>query len=216
MKFGIGLGTLGRWCVATIASWSFAVGAAASSDDGIAQLRQFVAAAASAQGRFEQVVTASSGRRPQHASGHFAFVRPGQFRWVYETPYTQVLVSDGERLWAWDEDLNQVTVKRLGDALGSTPAAILAGDGALERDFDLSEAGRADGLAWVIARPRLSDTTFEAMRVGLADGMLRRMELRDHFGQTTVIDFDDLRTDIAPDPALFSFTPPPGADVIGE
>lgn len=216
MKLGIRLGTLARSCVAVIVSCSFVAGAAASPDDGIAQLKRFVAEAAGAQGRFEQIVTASSGRRPQRASGHFAFVRPGQFRWVYETPYTQVLVSDGERLWAWDEDLNQVTVKRLGDALGSTPAAILAGDGALERDFDLSEAGRADGLAWVIARPRQSDSTFETMRVGLTDGMLRRMELRDHFGQTTVIDFDDLRTDIAPDPALFSFTPPPGADVIGE
>ncbi|HRP97846.1 MAG TPA: outer membrane lipoprotein chaperone LolA [Rhodocyclaceae bacterium] len=216
MKSGIGAGTLMRWCLAAIVSWAFVAGAVASPGDGIAQLKQFVADAASAQGRFEQVVTASSGRRPQRASGHFAFVRPGQFRWVYETPYTQVLVSDGQRLWAWDEDLNQVTVKRLGDALGSTPAAILAGDGALERDFELSEAGHADGLAWVIALPRQSDSTFEAMRVGLADGMLRRMELRDHFGQTTVIDFEDVVTGAAPDPALFSFTPPPGADVIGD
>lgn len=191
-------------------------GTAATAQDGIAQLKQFVDRAGSAEGRFEQTVVAKSGRRPQQASGHFAFVRPGQFRWVYETPYPQLLVSDGERLWSWDEDLNQVTVKALGDALGSTPAAILAGDGALERDFELSEAGTADGLAWVSALPRQPDSTFEAMRVGLADGMLRRMELRDHFGQTTVIDFVDLTTGVAPDPTLFRFTPPPGADVIGE
>lgn len=216
MKPGIVRGVLARCWLAAIMMWSFAVSAAPQADDGIAQLKQFVAAAASAQGRFEQVVTASSGRRPQRASGHFAFVRPRLFRWVYETPYAQVLVSDGERLWSWDEDLNQATVKQLGEALGSTPAAILAGDGALERDFELSEAGRADGLVWVAAQPRLGDSTFEAMRVGLADGMLRRMELRDHFGQTTVIDFADMVTGITPDAALFSFVPPPGADVIGD
>lgn len=193
-----------------------AVSVAAANGDGIAQLRQFVAEAASASGRFEQVVTASSGRRPQTASGAFAFERPGRFRWVYEAPYPQLLVSDGERLWIWDEDLNQVTVRVLGDALGNTPAAILAGEGALERDFALSEAGRADDLDWVLAVPHQADGAFESMRVGLAHGRLKRMEMRDHFGQTTVIDFSTLVIGVELDEGLFSFVPPPGADIIGD
>ncbi len=191
---------------------STALEAAAS---GIAQLRQFVDEAGSASGRFEQLVTASSGRRPQAASGSFSFERPGRFRWTYETPYPQLLVSDGEHLWVWDQDLNQVTVKTLGDALGSTPAAILAGGDALDSDFELSEAGQSDGLNWVTAMPR-AESSFEMMRIGLRAGRLVRMELRDHFGQTTVIDFVELETGVVLPPSLFQFEPPVGADVIGD
>jgi outer membrane lipoprotein carrier protein len=183
--------------------------------DGIAQLRQFVERARSAQGEFEQTVMSGGGRKPQQASGNFVFSRPGKFRWAYERPYPQLLVSDGDKLWSWDPDLNQVTVKRLGDALGSTPAAILAGEGTLDRDFELAEGGTSDGLAWVLAKPRQAESSFESMRLGLAGGMLRRMELRDNFGQTTLIVFTSLVADARPDPALFQFVPPPGADVIG-
>ena len=195
-----------------------ALGAASSAvaGDGIAQLRQFVDRARSAQGEFEQTVLGATGRKPQQATGSFVFSRPGKFRWTYDKPYPQLLVSDGEKLWSWDRDLNQVTVKRLGDALGSTPAAILAGDDALERDFELAEGGTSDGLTWVVAKPRKDESTFESMRLGLAGGMLQRMELHDNFGQTTLIVFSSLVPDARPDPALFRFVPPPGADVIGD
>lgn len=188
---------------------------ALASAGGIAQLERFVEGAASARGEFEQVVTASSGRKPQRGAGNFVFERPGKFRWEYETPYPQLLVSDGTQLWSWDPDLNQATVQAVGNALGNTPAAILAGDGSLERNFALSEAGQADGLAWVRAVPREQDTSFESIRIGLANGELKRMELQDHFGQTTVIDFRSLVTGIEIDADAFRFTPPPGADVIG-
>lgn len=191
-------------------------GNAGASATGVEQLRRFVADTRSAEGSFEQVVTASSGGRQQHASGSFAFARPGKFRWNYAKPYPQLLVSDGVRLWAWDQDLNQVTVKVLGDALGSSPVAILAGDGTLDRDFDLREGGSADGFAWVVAKPRQADSAFESMRIGLSDGQLRRMELRDNFGQTTLIVFTRLMAGADPAPDLFRFEPPPGADVIGD
>src|SRR5690606_35211879 len=132
---------------------------------------------------------------------------PGRFRWEYETPYAQLLVSDGERMWAWDRDLNQVTVKKVGDALGSSPAAILAGDGDLDRDFELREAASEDGLEWVEIVPKQADSGFASMRVGLTDGRLRRMEMRDHFGQTTRIDFIDLDLGVRPESSLFSFVP---------
>lgn len=187
-----------------------------ASAGGIAQLRQFVDTARSAQGEFEQTVFAASGRKPQRASGSFVFARPGKFRWTYDKPYPQVLVSDGDKLWSWDRDLNQVTVKRLGDALGSTPAAILAGDDAIERNFELAEAGSSDGLEWVRAKPRQADSSFESMRMGFAGGTLKRMELKDNFGQTTLIEFRSLVAGARPDPAQFRFVPPSGADVIGD
>lgn len=184
-------------------------------DSGIVQLERFVAVAGSVQGRFEQAVTSLSGRKPQVSSGHFAFLRPGKFRWEYEKPYPQLLVSDGERMWSWDPDLNQVTVQPIGDALGTTPVAILAGDGELERNFVLIAEADADGLAWVRAEPRQADSPFVSVRIGLAEGMLKRMEMRDQFGQTTLIDFPDLSTSGKPDPSIFRFVPPPGADVLG-
>ncbi|WP_345794919.1 outer membrane lipoprotein chaperone LolA [Thauera sp. JM12B12] len=183
---------------------------------GVQQLRDFVAGARSAEGEFEQVVTTQSGRRPQEASGSFAYARPGRFHWEYDRPYRQVLVGDGERLWSWDPDLNQVTVRTIGDALGATPAAILFGSGALEDSFELAEGGEHDGLAWAEARPKRTESGFESLRIGLADGQLRRMEMRDHFGQTTVIRFVRLRANPALAADRFTFSPPAGADIIGD
>lgn len=187
----------------------------ASAADAIAQLRQFVAATRSAEGEFEQTVIARSGRKPQQAAGRFAFARPGKFRWEYEMPYRQLLVGDGERLWSWDRDLNQVTVRPIGDALGATPAAILFGQGDLEQDFALADGGAGEGLTWVDARPRKSESSFEAMRFGFDEGRLRQMVLRDNFGQTTVIVFTRLQPNPELDRERFRFVAPPGADVIG-
>lgn len=197
-------------------AFAFSDGAGAQeAPTGVAQLEQFVARTRQATGSFEQTVTASSGRRPQVSTGQFVFMRPGKFRWEYQRPYPQLLVSDGERLWSFDEDLNQVTTRVLGDALGNTPAAVLTGEGALERDFDLADAGFVDGLHWILAIPRQPESSFEAMRLGFAEGMLRKMELNDNFGQTTVITFTEFDAETDIDPGLFRFVPPPGADVIG-
>ncbi len=202
-----------RWLLVFVLA---SVGAAAVAADGVAQLRRFVTATRSAEGDFSQVVMAKSGRKPQQATGSFAFLRPGKFRWQYDTPYQQLLVGDGERLWVWDRDLNQVTVKRMGDALGATPAAILFGSGDLERHFDLTDGGASDGLAWVEARSKAADTGFEALRLGMAGDAIRRMEMRDNFGQTTVIEFSRFVANPPLDAGRFRFTPPVGADVIGD
>lgn len=184
--------------------------------DGIVQLRQFIATVRSAEGDFEQTVMARSGRRPQQSAGRFAFARPGRFSWEYLKPYPQLLVGDGERMWVWDRDLNQVTVRQIGDALGATPAAILFGNGDLEQRFTLAEAGSSEGLSWVEARPRLAESGFESLRIGLGEGQIRRMEMRDAFGQVTLLTFTRLQPNPVLDPQRFRFTPPPGADVIGE
>ncbi|TAH50395.1 MAG: outer membrane lipoprotein chaperone LolA [Betaproteobacteria bacterium] len=189
---------------------------AAAAADAVGQLRQFVSATRSAEGEFEQVVTAKSGRKPQQSAGRFAFARPGKFRWEYDKPYPQLLVGDGERMWTWDRDLNQVTVRHIGDALGATPAAILFGSGSLDDNFVLTDAGAGDGLSWVEARPKRAEGAFESLRIGLDGADLKRMEMRDNFGQTTLISFTRLRPNPPQDATRFRFVPPAGADVIGD
>lgn len=188
----------------------------ASARTGLEQLRAFIESTQSGRASFEQQVSAKSGRKSQDARGTMAFSRPGKFRWTYDRPYYQLLVGDGEKLWIYDRDLNQVTVKTLGDALASTPAALLAGRNELERNFDLSEAGVEDGLTWVDAKPKVAEGGFESVRLGFADGLLRGMSLRDSFGQTTVLRFNGFERNPALDGAQFRFAPPAGADVIGD
>ena len=184
--------------------------------DGLAQLKQFMDGTRSAKGSFSQQVFSKSGRKPQQATGTFAFSRPGKFRWVYEKPYAQLLVGDGSKLWAFDQELNQVTTKKLGQALGNTPAAILAGDNALDKNFVLKDAGAADGLEWVEATPKADDSSFERIRLGFAGGQLKAMVLHDNFGQTTSLQFGQLERNPSLDAGLFRFVPPKGADVVGD
>ena len=184
--------------------------------DGLAQLKQFMDGTRTARGSFSQQVFSKSGRKPQQASGTFAFSRPGKFRWIYEKPYAQVLVGDGSKLWAYDQELNQVTTKKLGQALGSTPAAILAGDNSLDKNFVLKDAGSSDGLEWVEATPRADDSSFERIRLGFAGGQLKAMLINDNFGQTTALQFGPMERNPSLDAAQFRFVPPKGADVVGE
>jgi len=197
-----------------VASLLFAAGTAHA--DALAQLKQFMDGTRSARGSFTQQVFSKSGRKPQQASGTFAFSRPGKFRWTYEKPYAQLLVGDGSKLWAWDQELNQVTTKKLGQALGSTPAAILAGDNSLEKNFTLKDDGAADGLEWVEARPKADDSSFERIRMGFSGGQLKAMVLHDNFGQTTSLNFLQMERNPSLDAGLFRFVPPKGADVVGD
>jgi len=183
---------------------------------GLDQLRAFLESTRSGETRFTQTVTVRSGRAPAPASGSFAFARPGRFRWSYEKPFPQLIVGDGEKLWIYDRDLNQVIVKKLGQALGSSPAALLAGDNALERNFTLTGGIAGDGLEWVVAKPKSPGSGFGEVRIGFADNLPRRMELTDHFGQVTHLEFSGFERNAAVDPGQFRFTPPRGADIVGE
>lgn len=180
------------------------------------RLKTFVEQTRNARAVFSQTVIAKSGRKPQQASGTMVFSRPGKFRWTYDKPYYQLIVGDGERLWVYDRDLNQVTVKKLGAALGSSPAALLAGDDALDKNFVLKDGGTQGGLEWVEAQPKASDSAFESLRIGFAGDILQAMELHDNFGQTTMLTFSQFERNPVLDASLFRFTPPKGADVVGE
>lgn len=185
---------------------------AASTD----RLKTFVEQTRSASADFSQTVVDRGGKKIQQASGSLQFSRPGKFRWMYDTPYEQLIVGDGTKLWIFDKDLNQVTARKLDDALGASPAALLAGDNAIEKNFDLKNAAAKDGLEWLEATPKSNESTFERIRMGFKGADLDTMELKDQFGQLTVIRFTDLKRNPALSPDLFTFTPPQGADVIGD
>ena len=189
-------------------SWS-------ASATGLDQLKAFLDTTKTANGLFVQSVTTKSGRKPQQSAGSFALARPGKFRWNYEKPYRQLLVSDGEKLWSFDPDLNQVTVSKLGKALGSSPAALLAG-GDLAQNFVLKDAGQAEGIEMVDATPKTADGTFERVRIGFKDKLPRIMEIRDNFGQVTTLLFTEFHSNPALPKDQFKFVPPKGADVVGE
>ncbi|MBY0270653.1 MAG: outer membrane lipoprotein chaperone LolA [Burkholderiales bacterium] len=179
-------------------------------------LKVFLTQTQTVKARFAQMVLDKNLKPLQQAQGVMQFSRPGKFRWDYQKPYEQVIVGDGSKLWIYDKDLNQVTVRKLDRALGSSPAALLAGSNDLERDFKLSNLGVDKGLDWLEALPKSRDTVFERVRMGFGKSGLEAMELRDQFGQTTVITFADVERNprIAAD--VFRFTPPQGADVISE
>jgi len=179
-----------------------------------AQLRAFLANTVTFEAGFTQVLLEADSGRTQVSEGRFYLHRPERFRWDYTRPAPQLVVADGEHLWLFDPDLEQVTVRRLDDGLSATPAMLLSGTGELEDSFQIGAAYQEDGFDWVELAPRSEGADFGGVRVGFADGTLATMELLDALGQTTVIRFSDVVVNGSLDPALFVFTPPPGADVI--
>jgi outer membrane lipoprotein carrier protein len=179
------------------------------------QFKTFVASTKAARGEFTQTQQRKNSAKPQPpSSGTFVFARPGKFVWTYTKPYEQLLQADGDQLYIYDKDLNQVTIKKLGDALGSSPAAILFGSNDLEKNFTLKEAGARDGLEWLQAIPKSKDTAFESVSIGLRNGLPEAMELKDTFGQTSVLVFKNFEKNPSLSATQFKFTPPKDADVI--
>jgi outer membrane lipoprotein carrier protein len=179
------------------------------------QFKSFVAGTKSARGEFTQtqVMKTKTGKT---SSGTFVFARPGKFIWTYQKPYEQLLQADGETLYLYDKDLNQVTTRKLGGALGSSPAAILFGSNDLEKNFTLAEAGTHDGLEWLNATPKSKDTTFEQIGIGLKDGIPQAMELKDNFGQTVMLKFTSFQRNPALGAQTFKFEVPKGAEVVSQ
>lgn len=201
--------------IAVCAQWTWA--------QGLKSLEAFMQDARSGRAQFTQTVTApprdGQAVTPKVSSGSFAFERPGRFRFDYRKPFAQTIVADGKSLWLYDPDLNQVTERAQGDALGSTPAALLTSSpslAALGKDFTLSDEPDADGLHWVLAMPKAADGPLASVRVGLAGNLLARLEITDHFGQRSLLQFSSFELNPALAPDTFRFTPPKGADVLRE
>ena len=198
----------------TLIATTFLIAGAAHAS-ALDQFKTFVAGTKSARGEFTQtqVMKTKTGKT---SSGTFVFSRPGKFIWTYQKPYEQLLQADGDTLYLYDKDLNQVTTRKLGGALGSSPAAILFGSNDLEKNFTLSEAGTHDGLEWLNATPKSKDTTFEQIGIGLKDGFPQAMELKDNFGQTVLLKFTSVQRNPALGPQTFKFDVPKGAEVVNQ
>lgn len=205
------------------------VAALTAQADGLSALELFLKTAASGRAEFKQVVTSPPREgRPAHtrtSGGSFEFMRPGRFRFVYGKPFSQTIVADGQTLWLYDADLNQVTARAQSSALGSTPAALVAAAPdmrALRADYELANAPERDGLQWVQATPRVRDGQLQQVRVGLREvdqgsaktAELAVLEIVDSFGQRSVLTFGQVQLNVRLAPDAFRFQPPAGADVI--
>lgn len=201
--------------IAASAQWTWA--------QGLKSLEAFMQQAQSGEAQFTQTVTAPArdgqAVAPKVSSGRFAFERPGKFRFDYVKPFAQTIVADGKTLWLYDADLNQVTERPQGQALGSTPAALLTSRpdlAALGKDFTLSEEPDADGLHWVLASPKAQDGQLASVRVGLKGDVLARLVIIDHFGQRSNLQFNDFKLNVPLPAGAFRFDLPQGADVLRE
>ncbi len=181
--------------------------------DAVDTLREFVGEVKSGRAAFTQTVTSADGARKKTSSGQFEFQRPNRFRFAYTKPFEQTIVADGVKVWIYDADLNQASSRPVSQALGATPAALLAG-GNLDKDFVLKAEASRDGLAWALATPKVKDGPFQFLRMGFRGKELAAVEITDSFGQRSLLQFSGYQPNVALDAARFRFTPPAGADVI--
>lgn len=187
----------------------------ASADD-VQNFRTFFQNTTSMRAKFHQTVVDNLGRKVQEVTGSMQLQRPGKFRWDYDKPYVQLIVGDGKKVWLFDPDLNQVTVRPLDKVLGSSPAALLAGNKDIDKTFDLKSVGQQDQLNWIEALPKEKESGFERVMLGFKGNTLSEMEMRDSFGQVTVIEFSGQQVNPKLDAKSFVFSPPKGADVLSE
>jgi outer membrane lipoprotein carrier protein len=188
---------------------------------GLESLESFVKTVKSGKADFTQVVTAPAKEgqtaRSKTSSGSFEFARPSRFKFVYKKPFEQTIVADGQTVWLYDVDLNQVTARKQSAALGSSPAALIAAAPdlkALQADFALADAPDKDGLQWVQGTPKAKDSQLQQVRVGFKQDQLAVLEILDSFGQRSVLSFVGFQPNAVLDTGAFQFKPPAGADVV--
>lgn len=214
MRYRIFASTIASTCAALALFTATAPAAFAAATD---QLQSFVSSVKSARGDFTQRQVKGQGdslKITGTSSGTFAFARPGKFTWRYTKPYDQLLQADGQTLFIYDKDLNQVTERKLDGALGSSPAAILFGSNDFEKNFTISNGPTRDGVEWLELTPKSKDTQFERIGIGFKGGNLEAMELRDAFGNTTLLTFTGIQKNPSLPADTFRFVVPKGADVM--
>jgi outer membrane lipoprotein carrier protein len=197
----------------TLIASGLLLAAFAAHADAVDTLREFVRDVKSGRAAFTQTVTSTDGARKKVSSGEFEFLRPNRFRFTYRKPFEQLIVADGSKVWIYDADLNQASSRKLSQALGATPAALLAG-GSLDADFVLSAQPAQGGLDWALATPKVKDGPFQSMRVGFKGRELAAVEIIDSFGQRSSLAFTRFEAGVVLDAERFRYTPPAGADII--
>lgn len=180
------------------------------------QMRVFSAGLHSLSADFSQRVVDAGGRVGDESRGSLALEAPRQFRWQTDSPYRQLIVADGSRVWVYEPELEQVSVRSQGSAEAQSPLTVLTDLSQLDAQFTTADAGSHDGLAWLKLSPRAAEPQFEFAELGFAADQLRRMRFRDQLGNSTEIEFSDWRRNPQLPTDSFRFTPPDGVDVVGD
>jgi outer membrane lipoprotein carrier protein len=188
----------------------------AAQADGVSSLKKFYDETHAVKADFHQIVTDKQGQKIQEVYGEMQLKRPNKFRWDYHKPFEQQIISDGKQVWLYDTELAQVSVRELSKALGSSPAALLAGDDSLDKNFRLVNSYRKDGLDWVSTNPKDSDTGFNKISLAFKNDVIQEMVMIDSFGHQTKIVFSNVLLNPVIEPKTFLFQPPKGVDVVGE
>ncbi|NBO10441.1 MAG: outer membrane lipoprotein carrier protein LolA [Methylophilaceae bacterium] len=186
----------------------------AANASGLERMKEYFQNIQSAQASFHQTVTDKQGQKTQDVTGTMQLQKPNKFRWDYHKPYVQQIVGDGEKIWIFDPELNQVTVRSFSKAASSSPAALLAGGKDIERSFTIKDTSRKGDLEWVMAVPKVRETGFERLFLGFKGDALMEMELHDSFGNRTAIEFTDVQRNPKLPADTFKFVPPRDADVL--
>ena len=181
---------------------------------GIELLRNYLNGLESFSAAFTQERYDEYGDLLETASGRCLVKRPGRFRWSYTSPYLQSIVGDGDTLWIYDEDLEQVTVNPMGEVKAGSPAELFGGGMDVDSRYDIEALGPDGAYDWYRLTPKLAATDFQRIDLGLAGGEVRAMRLNDNLGQLTLLHFDEISRNLELDDKLFEFSPPPGVDVI--
>jgi outer membrane lipoprotein carrier protein len=180
-----------------------------------AEVEKYLSGLASWTADFEQTIDDGHGNVLRSAAGRLYLQRPGKFRWDYSQPSEQLVLADGKQVWFYDKDLAQANVRDMDTSLASTPASLLSGNGSVSTQFNVTALGLSAGLQWFQLVPKHADTDFQLVRIGFDKGELRSMFLADKLNQITQLTFSNSKRNLPLAPDLFSFTPPPGVDVIG-
>jgi outer membrane lipoprotein carrier protein len=210
----LGIRNLRRAFVALVLSMPLV--ATAADNAGYQRVERFLTGLQGLQAQFQQTLTDSKGMVTGESAGTLAIRRPNRFRWDYREPNEQLIVADGTRIWLYDKDLEQVTVRRVDESLSATPAMLLSGEGTLSDNFKATQTQQEGAVQWVRLEPVRNDTDFKFVRLGFAGDALKFMQLADKLGQTTTLEFSKFERNPPLDPSQFVFTVPPGADVIGD
>jgi len=190
--------------------------AQAASPGGLQQLEGFLRKTSTLRAEFRQEIVSEEGKVIESAQGRFVLKRPGRFRWDYDLPYQRVVVADGQNLWLYEADLEQVTVRPLSRGLGETPAALLTGEPNVMERFEVVSSWSGEAVNWIKLRPRGAESDFDSVTIGFSGGNPVRFELHDRLGQHTRISFSALQPGAPVADSTFAFKPPAGADVIRE
>ncbi|ORU90718.1 MAG: outer membrane lipoprotein carrier protein LolA [Cycloclasticus sp. symbiont of Poecilosclerida sp. M] len=165
---------------------------------------------------FTQIIVSENNVSSQSATGEFWVKKPGQFRWNYTSPYVQKIVSNGLKVWFYDEDLEQVTIKNIANTVDTSPLSVILGGIPIEDIFTVEQLNKTDNLVWLKLVPKKETTSFESIEMGFKSGLLNKMNLHDQFGQTTRLLLSNVSINTPIDEALFEFSIPKGADVFEE